>query len=68
MAGEYVLIIDDSNQIQSILRSLVLEPEGYRVVSAFNGREGLRVAQEDPPDLIILDHRMPELTGVEVLE
>lgn len=66
--GERVLVIDDSLQIHEVLRDLVLEPQGYQVLSAYDGREGLRLVLEQRPDLIILDERMPHMTGVEVLE
>ncbi|MBN1178890.1 MAG: response regulator [Anaerolineae bacterium] len=67
MAGECILVIDDSNEIQEVLRTMVIEPNGYRMMSATNGEDGLRLALESPPDLIILDERMPHMTGVEVL-
>ncbi len=68
MAGERVLIVDDSHQIHDVLRDLVLEPHGYEVLSAYDGRAGLEMALGELPDLIILDERMPEMTGVEVLQ
>lgn len=68
VAGERVLVIDDSLEIQNVLRDIVLEPKGYRVLTAENGLEGLRVALEERPDLIVLDERMPGLNGLQVLK
>lgn len=67
MAGERILIVDDSAEIQEVLRNLVLEPNGYRTLSATTGSEGLRLALEEQPDLVILDSRLPEMDGVEIL-
>jgi DNA-binding response OmpR family regulator len=44
-----------------------LTQEGYRVVSAYNGREALNVARREKPDLIVLDVMMPEMDGYEFL-
>lgn len=67
MTRERVLIIDDSIEIQDILRNLVLEPAGYRTLTANQGAEGLRLALEETPDLIILDEQLPEMTGLQVM-
>jgi two-component system phosphate regulon sensor histidine kinase PhoR len=67
VAGEQVLVIDDSTEIREALRTLILEPNGYRMVAAENGLKGLRLALSEEPALIILDERMPEMTGLEVL-
>ena len=68
MPEERVLVIEDSIHIQDVLRTMVLEPKGYEVLSASRGDEGLRIALEEQPDLVILDERMPGMTGVEVLQ
>ncbi|MBC8075218.1 MAG: response regulator [Chloroflexales bacterium] len=58
-----ILVVDDEGAIIEVLRGL-LEDEGYRVVSAANGYDGLaRVAQEQP-DLIISDVMMPRMGGL----
>jgi DNA-binding response OmpR family regulator len=61
-----VLVIDDE---PAIVRFLVraLEADGYMVASASNGAEGLRLAAEQRPDLVVLDLVMPGLSGVAVL-
>lgn len=68
MADERVLVVDDSTEVQEALRNLVLEPGGYRILTADDGMEGLRLALEESPDLIILDARMPRMDGIEVLK
>ncbi len=66
-ARERVLVVDDSAEIQAVLREMVLEPAGYRALLASDGTEGLRLAEEERPDLIILDEQMPGLTGIQLL-
>jgi diguanylate cyclase (GGDEF)-like protein len=63
---ETILIIEDETDILQLLRSL-LEGEGYRVLTAGNGREGLDRFHENAPDLILTDVRMPVMDGIEVL-
>ena len=67
MDRETILIIDDNEEIVSAL-SDVLESRGYETSSAYNGRDGLRMALEDHPDLIMLDWNLPQLSGYQVLQ
>lgn len=67
MAGETILIVDDSAEITLFLRQYILEPAGYLVRSARDGEEGLEFAVRDHPDLIILDMSMPRMTGLQML-
>jgi len=67
MAGEKILIVDDNRQIVAALTD-VLQSKGYDVLSAHNGRQGLRLAVEGEPDLILLDWNLPQLSGYQVLE
>jgi two-component system NtrC family sensor kinase len=62
-----VLIVDDSDEVRDIIASLILEPAGYRVLSASNGADGFRLLVETSPDLLILDEQMPGMTGIQVL-
>jgi DNA-binding response OmpR family regulator len=62
-----ILVVDDSPDLALILR-MQLERSGHEVITAENGRRGLRRFFEERPDLVILDLRMPELGGWETLE
>jgi DNA-binding response OmpR family regulator len=65
LAREKVLIIEDDDNLQEALRYR-LEQDGYVVHSATDGEEGLDLAREKHPDLIILDIMLPVLDGLEV--
>ena len=60
-----VLIVDDEKAIVDILK-FNLEREGYNTLAAYDGREGLRLAKETDPDLILLDVMLPHIDGFEV--
>lgn len=60
-----VLVVDDDTSIIQVVKH-VLTREGYTVLTAANGREGLTVAKAEKPDLIILDIMMPEVDGITV--
>jgi adenylate cyclase len=66
-AAGTVLIIDDEKRTHELLEK-ELSVEGYQVLHAMGGREGLRVAKEARPDLITLDIIMPDLDGWSVLK
>ncbi len=61
-----ILIVDD-DEISRYLLKAVLANSGYRILEAFGGIEGLRMARETKPDLVILDLSMPDLSGFDVL-
>jgi two-component system NtrC family sensor kinase len=67
MTAETILIIDDSREIVAALTD-VLQSRGYTVLSANNGRQGLWLAEQEEPDLILLDWNLPLLSGYQVLE
>lgn len=60
-----ILIVDDEKSIVDILK-FNLEKEGYATVCAYDGREGLRLARENNPDLILLDVMLPFMDGFAV--
>jgi two-component system nitrogen regulation response regulator NtrX len=62
-----VLVVDDEEAIRSSLR-MVLEYEGYRVLEAPGGDEALAAARRSSPHAILLDIKMPEMDGLEVLD
>ncbi|MEX0828772.1 MAG: sigma-54 dependent transcriptional regulator [Nitrospirales bacterium] len=64
---ETICIVDDEPAILHSLSS-ILEDEGYQVVVAANGVEGLKVVRSDTPDLVMLDIWMPEMDGLETLK
>lgn len=65
MSDKTILVIDDSATIRKLVDSH-LSPVGYRVVLAPNAEDGLRLATEVEPDLILLDHQLPGTTGYDV--
>ena len=60
-----VLVVDDDPQVRSLLRQ-ALEEAGHRVREAADGVAALRSVRDDPPDLVVLDVMMPQLSGFDV--
>jgi len=63
--GRRILVIDDDTGLLQVLRAS-LEADGYSVLVASNGEEGLRIAYKENPDLLVLDVMMPGLSGWDV--
>lgn len=63
--AQKVLLVDDEADILELLK-YNLEQEGIQAVTALNGKEGLKAAKAERPDLIVLDIMMPGMDGVEV--
>ncbi len=61
-----ILVVDDEPAIRDTMR-MILEYEGYEVLLAASGQDGLTMAERDSPDLVFLDIKMPGLDGLEVL-
>ena len=67
MAGRRVLVVDDDTKTVELVK-LYLNRDGYRVLTAYDGVEALRLAQEAHPDLIVLDLMLPGMNGLEVCQ
>jgi two-component system, OmpR family, KDP operon response regulator KdpE len=67
MSKAEILIIDDEPQIQKLLE-INLESNGYKVFQAATGKEGVIMAANHPPELILLDIGLPDKSGQEVLK
>ncbi|CUS03157.2 Alkaline phosphatase synthesis transcriptional regulatory protein SphR [Candidatus Promineifilum breve] len=61
-----ILVVDDMESLRTMVKAYLTQ-EGFRVVTAANGREALFVARQERPDLIILDLMMPELSGYDFI-
>ena len=64
-AAPKILSIEDEPDIRELL-SLTLEAEGFRVLSAATGEEGLRLARKEKPALVLLDLMLPKISGLEL--
>lgn len=62
-----VLLIEDDNLLIKLYKSK-FEDEGFQVISAIDGIQGLELAKKEQPDVILLDILMPKLNGLSVLE
>ena len=65
MVGKKILCIEDEPQMIDLIR-LILANEGYEVIGADGGQEGLDLMRQEKPDLILLDLMMPEMDGGDV--
>ena len=62
-----VLVIDDELVVRNSCRKILVE-EGYKVITAESGLEGLEQAQKGVGDVVIVDLKMPEISGMEILK
>ena len=68
MSKEVVLVVDDEEDMLRLLKR-ILEPElGCRVITASSAESALRILREQPPDLALIDMKMPQMDGMELLE
>ncbi|GAB5490373.1 MAG: hypothetical protein Phog2KO_05880 [Phototrophicaceae bacterium] len=68
MVNETILVVDDGQDNRDFILEYVLEPNGFKPLTAKDGEEGLRIALKYKPDLILLDLQMPKLNGIQVIE
>ena len=66
MAGELILVVEDNEKNRKLVRD-VLVVKGYRLLETETGEEGLRVAREQHPALILMDILLPGIDGIETL-
>lgn len=62
-----VLVCDDERHIVRLIQ-INLEKQGYQVITAYDGKEGLEKIRSEKPDLVVLDVMMPYMDGFEVLK
>jgi two-component system cell cycle response regulator DivK len=67
MPGELILLVEDNDNNRMLVRD-VLQATGYRVVEAENAEDGLRMATEHRPALILMDIQLPGMNGIEALK
>jgi DNA-binding response OmpR family regulator len=65
MSSKRILVVDDDTKTVELVK-LYLNRDGYRVLTAYDGAEALRLARESHPDLIVLDLMLPGIDGIEV--
>jgi len=68
MAKRVVLVIDDAEDVCWLIKDALERLGGYTIISAHNGMEGLQLAKQTNPDLVLLDIDMPFMNGFEVLK
>ena len=66
MAGELILVVEDNEKNRKLVRD-VLQFHGYRIAEAETAEEGLRLARETPPALVLMDIQLPGMSGIEAL-
>ena len=64
---ECVLVVDDASSIRDFITEYILAPRGFEILTATDGLEGLRLAFDKQPDLMIVDVQMPNMDGLEML-
>lgn len=67
MAKKTILVVDDEKDLLDLIE-YNLKKEGFKVLKAENGKEGIEVAKEHKPDLVLLDIMMPKMDGLEAVE
>ena len=62
-----ILIIDDLEEVRK-LYSIFLSKKGFTILEAKNGKEGIDLVKQQTPDIVLLDARLPDLSGIDVLK
>ena len=65
MAARKILVVDDEARLVDVLKAY-LERDGYKVITAYDGKQALFLARREKPDLVLLDLMLPEVDGLEV--
>jgi DNA-binding response OmpR family regulator len=60
-----IIVVDDDQEIVNIIKA-TLKSKGYTALEAYNGEEGMKLIRQENPDLVIIDLRMPVMSGMEV--
>ncbi|MGM3304532.1 response regulator [Anabaena sp. WFMT] len=68
MPKKRVLVVDDENTIQIVIQSCLEDIAGWEVLLASSGQEGLKLAETEKIDGILLDVSMPQMSGIETLK
>lgn len=68
MTNKKILVIDDENDILTLVQTCLEIMGGWQVITAYSSREGLHLAQGDQPDAILLDIMMPDEDGLITLK
>ena len=66
MANELILVIEDDDKSRKLVRDL-LTVKGYEIIEAETGEEGVRLARERRPSLVLMDIRLPGIDGIQAL-
>ncbi len=66
MAGELILIVEDNEKNRKLVRD-VLQVKGYRTMESESAEEGIRLARETIPALVLMDLQLPGMNGIEAL-
>ena len=66
MAGELILLVEDNEKNRKLAHD-VLVHQGYRVVDAESAEDALRLAHDQPPDLVLMDIHLPGMSGIDAL-
>src|SRR3989442_13021289 len=66
VANELILVVEDHDKNRKLVRD-VLTFKGYEIIEAGTGEEGIRLAQERRPSLVLMDIRLPGIDGIEAL-